>query len=277
MFGFSLNRRGSRPPAPAVVARRPAAFEPLEPRQFLSATPSGLELSVTKSTVPATLLTTAKLKGAVTVSVTNDGANTETSPNTFIVYASTDGLVDATATELATLPNKKLGLKAGHTTKLTIPIKSQPVPPAGPYDILVQATDALGDVSTMISAPTTLTVQVPLAQLSAVVGTALPTAVTGGKTVKFKVVLSNSGNIPSTGALTANIGLSIDGATVLKTVTSKTEKVTVKNGGKPVTLSYSFVVPAATTPGLYFTAVTFTQGADSFTAFSSTQLTVGVA
>ena len=278
MFGIPFNRPDSRSPVRTAITRRPA-WESLEPRQFLSVTPfadSGLDLTVTKSTVPTYLLTTAKVKGAVTVSVTNDGANTETSPNTFDVYASTDGVVDGNSTLLATLPNKKLGLKATKTTKLTISIKSQPVPPAATYDILVQATDSIGDVSTTAAAPSMLTVAAPFTDLAATIGTALPTALTGGKTVKFKVALTNSGNINSTGLLTANIGLSSNGVTATY-VTSKAEKVTVKTGGKPVSVTYSLTIPASTTPGAYFTAVTFTQGSDVLTAFSTTQVTVGVA
>ncbi len=277
MFGFSSSRRSAN----RTPVRRAAAWEPLESRQLLSgvtpAVTSGLSIIYSKDTLPTSVISSTKIKGTVTVSVTNSAAVSDTGVNTFAVYASGDNILDAGDLMLGSV-SKKLNLAAGKSITVTIPVKSQPAPAAATYDILTAATNASGTVSTT-QATNGLMVAAPFVNLSAAVGVPSPTALTAGKTITVKVTLTNEGNINSTGALTTTIGLSSDGATLTNSLTQQTKNVTVKANTKAVALTFKIKIPAGTTPGTYFPAFTFSQGSDTFTVVgnASTAVTVGSA
>ncbi len=282
MFGLTPARRpAARTSRPPVVRSAPAAFEPLESRQLMSASVApadavGLTVLYTKSTLPTAILTGTKVSGAVTLQLTNSAIANDTGVNTFTIYASTDAVVDAGDRILGTPVSKKLNLKAGKMTKITVPVKGVAAPIAGTYDILVSATDASGVVST-VEAPS-LTVAPSFVSLSGVIGAATPTALTAGKTISFKVTLTNAGNTDGTGNLTAAIGLSTDGATVPISLTSVSKGVKIKKNGGAVSLTYKVKIPAGTATGTYFPAVLFTQGTQQqFRVFSASTVTIGVA
>ncbi len=281
MFGFSSHRRSSQP---ARVARRAAAWEPLESRQLLSGTllpavDAGLTVVYRKSTLPISLLSGTNLKGAVTVQITNSEATNDTGSNTFAVYASTDAVLDSTDVRLGYV-TRNLNLKTGKTLVVTVPVKSQPFPIAGSYDILIAATDASGVVTTSEATPApSLTVAAAFVDLTATVGAATPTALVPGKTITFRTTITNGGNVNSTGTLITAIGLSTDGVTAPTVeLISKQRNATIKGGDKALSLTFKVKVPVGTAAGTYYPAVTINQGtAAQFTAFSTTPITVGMA
>jgi hypothetical protein len=247
-----------------------ANLEPLESRQLLSA--SGLTLVETKSTLPSGALLDSTIKGAVTVQVTNSLTTTISGPQTFYVYGSLDGTIDSASAVLGSLSKPNLKLGAGKTTHETVPVKIA-APPAGDYEVFIEATDGLGDTSVAGKAPD-LAVAAPYVSLSGTVGTPTPTDFSVDKTVTFKVTLTNNGNINSTGPLSATIELSDNGTTVATSLGKPQVKnpLTIKLGGKAVTLTYKAKV---TDEGTFYIGATFTQGSQVLTVFSSTPINVG--
>ncbi len=281
MFAFT-RRRPARPAVarPAVV-RQAAAFEPLESRQLLSVTPfatAGLTLTATKSTLPSAQLAGAKLKGAVTVSLTNGLTVNDTGTNTFTLYAAVGTTPNSSTDVQLGQVAKRFTLKPGKSITVTIPVKNIAAPATdGTYNVLAEAVDSSGDTSTVATAPTpTLTVEPANVALTANVGTVSPNALTAGKTVTFKVVLINNGNINSTGLLTANIGLALQGSGVITLpLVSKPSSPTIKEGGKGVSFTYHVKIPTTIAPGAYNLGVSFTQGSAAALGFSPTLINVG--
>jgi hypothetical protein len=270
-----------RPARPAVVRTAPAAFEPLESRQFLSGTLSpavdtGLTVTYSKSTLPGSVLAGSNIKGAITLQLTNSTTVDDTGVNTFTVYASGDSVVDAGDRVLRTF-STKLNIKTGRTIKLTIPVQNQAAPLAGDYDVLISATDASGVVATTEITPNPSLIVAPaFVSLSAAIGTVAPTAFSGAKTITFRATITNAGNVNSTGTLTTAIGLSTDGVNVTLPITSQNRRVTIKPNGRAIPLTFHVKVPAGTPAGTYVVAATFTQGtANQVRVFSTTPITIG--
>lgn len=283
MFGFSFNRRVAIRPTRTPAIRRSATFEPLESRQLLSGTVSpavdaGLTVIYTKTTLPTAVLSGSKIKGAVTLQLTNSTTINDTGVNTFAIYASLDNVIDTTIDPVLGTLSRKVNIKAGKSLNVTIPVKNIPAPTTGDYNVLISATDASGVTSTTEITPSpSLDVSPATIVLNPVIGAATPTALTAGKTITFKATVTNSGNTNSTGPLTAVVGLSLDSTTIPITLKSFTRNVTIKSNSKAVSFTYRVKIPVGTAPGVYFPAITFTQGtASQVTAFSTSSVTVGV-
>ena len=271
MSRSNIDRRVRNHPA------RPTAglFEPLESRQMLSA--SGLTLNETKSTLPTAQLAGATVKGAVTVEVTNSLPTPIKGPQTFNVYASltSDGAIDTSSLILGHVTRGNLALGTGKSTKITIPVNTA-APGANDYDIFIQAIDGAGNTSTAGMAPP-VSVAAPNVALTAVVGAPKPSVALINHTVTFKVTFTNTGNIDSAGALDAAIEeesaattTPTTGATILGT--PQDHSVKIGRGGKAVTLTYHAKL---TTVGNFFLGGAFTQGTQTFSAFSTTEIMVG--
>ena len=273
------NRRPARAPVRPVAA----AWEPLESRQLLSASLApainqGLTVTYTKTTLPTSVLSGSKIKGAVTLQLTNSATTNDTGVNTFAIYASADSVIDPTSDTLLGTLSKKLNLKTGATTKVTIPVKSVLAPAAGDYNVLISATNADTTTSTteLMPAPS-LDVAASFVKLNPVVGAASPTALTAGKPITLKVTITNSGNVNSTGTLTTEVGLSTDGVTVPpNSIYTQERNVTIKADSKAISITFKIKIPVGTAAGTYFPAVTLLQGlAPTVTGFSTTPITIG--
>ena len=267
MVRSHFTRRNAHQPS---AAARPAVLETLEGRQLLST--SGLNLVETRSTLPTAVLSGATIKGIVQVQVTNSLTTPISGPQTFDVYASTDGTIDSASTVIGTVTRGNLKLGASRTTVVTIPVK-QAAPPVGDYAVFIQSTDGTGNVSDAAGKAPDFSVAAPYVSLTANVGVPKPTALTVDHAVAFKVTVLNTGNIISRGTISAAIELSTDGVNVTDTLgTPQVRKANIKEGGKAVTFTYKVKVDDT---GTFYIGGTFTSGIQVFTAFSSTAITVG--
>jgi large repetitive protein len=116
----------------------------------ITAAPPFVALSeiVTKNTLPTSGASGAKAKGALTLGVTNNGNVVTPNTTTLQLFATTDGEVDGSAIGLVTLA-KKIHIKPGKTTRVTLSLKALPIIPVGNYTLVIQVTDGNGQVTTV--------------------------------------------------------------------------------------------------------------------------------
>ena len=167
---------------------------------------TGLTPSITKSTLPASIVGGSPLRGNVILSVDNTAATPDS--GTVGVYASTDGSVDGSSVLLGSY-KPQVNLKTGKSETIVVPVNSSSVP-AGTYTILAQATDASSNVVASTTGPT-LTVAAPFLAFSETVTTVgLASSVVSGTAnhAMAKVVIKNSGNVNSKGRVTIAISAS---------------------------------------------------------------------
>jgi hypothetical protein len=239
-----------------------------------TAVPEGtLVPTILKSSLPASIVGGTKVHGSFSLSITNTGTTLSNGLDQIGIYASTTGSIDSSSTLIASLTNKKLKLKAGQTTKLSVPLKNLSLP-AGSYTLLAQTTDYNKLVTPSTTGPS-LVVAAPFVSVSAVVGPVKPVTVIAGKSVSVAVTLTNAGNINSTGKMNVAFGLSSDGATLAIPLTTVTKAVTVKSGGKATPLHLPFKIPVGTAAGTYFPYLTIVQGSVDLSVVGSVAFTIG--
>jgi hypothetical protein len=107
-----------------------------------------LSETITSSSLPTSATANSKAHGAVVLNVTN-GGNVTTSPTTAaVIYATTNGTVDASAVQLASVA-LPLRIKPGKPGHAVIPLKQIPALAAGVYTVVAQLTDQNQGVSSV--------------------------------------------------------------------------------------------------------------------------------
>jgi hypothetical protein len=207
----------------------------------------------------------------VDIGNTGTTATTAKAASTVALYASTDGVIDASSVKLATA-SKRLALKAGASSKLSLGIKEVALP-VGTYTLLAQVKDASGDVS-VSSTGQTVTIAEPVTALSATVTGLKPTAVVAGKTFSFTLIISNTGNIATTGRASIAVGLSEDGATVAIPITIIVQKLQIKPNAKPLMLHLKVKVPTSALGMSLYPIIDLTQDAATTSAVSNTAISI---
>jgi hypothetical protein len=230
-----------------------------------------LSSTVAASTVPASVVGGVKTHGVVSVTVTNTGATTSSGKDTFALFASTDGAIDGSSIPLNSI-KRPVVLKAGREILERVPVNTAALP-AGTYTILEQTTDSKGNITATTTGPT-LTVVAPSISLSASIGLVSPSLVKLGRTGTFKLTITNSGNINSTGLASIAIGLSADGVSEFVPLTTVRSKPTIRPS-KSVTIVLHLKIAKAFSPtGTYEPFVSFAQGSNTVTQIGSA-FTVG--
>jgi hypothetical protein len=233
---------------------------------------SALTPTLGKTTVPTAVVSGAKLKGSVTITITNSSTAKVKGTDTFDLYATTDGAVDS-ASVLVGSVKRALTLAASRSATVTIPV-SAGAPGAGTYTLLPKVVDASGGTSVAASGPT-VTVAAPFASLSGTVGSVAPVATTPGKTLSFTLTITNAGNVDATGKATLAVYLSADGVALTIPITPTVTKSLTVKPGKPLAVRLKVKVPAGTAAGHFFPLVSFAQGSNVFTEAAGTPVVVG--
>ena len=228
-------------------------------------TATGVTPAVVASRLPASALAGAKVKGTVTVTLTNATAAAVKGTVRLLVTAATDG---GSPVPLAAVA-RRVNLTAGGHVTLTVPVRGTPAA-AGTYAVLATATDPAGTALAAVGGPT-FTVAPATVDLSVAVA-ATPTSVAAGRPVTLAVSVVNRGNVDAVGTLSVTAGLSTDGTTVAVPLVNVSRPARVK-ATRPTVLRFRPKVPAGTPAGAYTVVVTVAQPA-RLPASAGTTLTV---
>ena len=105
---------------------------------------ANLTTSITRSTLPTSVVAGGTSKGVVTIEVTNTSSAVDTGVFSGVIFASTDGLLDSTAVKLGSVA-RHLSIKAGQTKSVTVQVKSVPTGMSGTYTLLSNVIDGSGN------------------------------------------------------------------------------------------------------------------------------------
>jgi hypothetical protein len=168
---------------------------------------------------------------------------------------------------------KGFSLKPGKSATLKVAVGALDLP-AGAYTILAKSSSTNGSVNTTTTGPS-VAVAAPFVAISGEVSVLTPSILKVGHTGTFKLTLTNTGNINSTGLATIAIGLSSDGATLAVPLTPFKKSLKLVPG-KPLILTLHVKIPKGFAGvGNYFLFITFTQGATTFDAVGTMPFSVG--
>lgn len=160
--------------------------------------------TIAKSTLPRSIVAGAAMHGVVTIDVSNGTSAAIKGKMTIAIFANATG---QNAVLLAQV-SKTLNVLTTKTAHASVPIHlvaSQL--PAGDYTLFARVTDPSGNVNDSAAGPT-LTAAAPFIALSETVAkSTLPASATGGSKTNGAVslVITNNGNISTTGATTITI------------------------------------------------------------------------
>jgi Bacterial Ig-like domain (group 3) len=219
----------------------------------------------TKLTLAPSVIGGQKTSAKATVVITNGSASTFKGRVTIEIAAVADGV----STSIRTLP-VSVNIKSHKTMTETVPLLTLPNVATGSYQIVATVTDASQNVSTVTFA-SPVTIAAPVVLLGATAGAVAPATIVPGKSGSVSVVISNMGNIDSTGLLRVNVALVLNGVSM--SVGNLSEKVTVK-ATKPLSAKLHFKVPKGFAAGDYSLVATVNQGGQTVDATSATTVTV---
>jgi hypothetical protein len=229
---------------------------------------------VTASTVPAHVVGGSKVHGNATITLTNVTPATITGAVTINLFASPDANV-ADGVMVTAIPHKHLKVKSQQTVKLKVSIKALPATLAdGSYILLAQAIDPNGNASSARMGPS-VSVAAPFVQLAASgVSAVKPAAIAAGKKGTVSLVITNNGNVPTTGKAMVNVALSTDGQTPADALVTQSVNLVVKPG-RSKKMSLHLAIPATQAAGMYFPYVSVTQNGSTTMAVGASMFTVG--
>jgi hypothetical protein len=155
-----------------------------------------------------------KTKGAVKLTIKNNGNIISGGKSTVAIYASEDGTV-ANGTLIHAPVSESLAIKVGATKPVSISLTSLPTLPGGTYFLVAKVTDSRGDVTTVTSG-NSYPIAAPVISLVPTAAS-LVTAKNGTGNLTFTV--TNDGNINSTGngkiqLLTSSTGNAADATSI---------------------------------------------------------------
>lgn len=224
------------------------------------------------STLPTIITTGKPAHGMVTVSVTNSTGAVEKGRARVTLYLASGTAVDATSIALRSI-SPRLNLKPRATASFTISIAN--IPPrvaAGNYHLLAQSINAAGSAST-VTAPLVISISAPHVSLSALINSVTPRTATRGGPAAATVILTNTGNISTTGVTDFDFGYTVDGSTEAVSLfkTSRSLHIAAQKTGK---VFLDFTVPKTLTPGTYTPFVSITSSGFTTTAIASKTWTI---
>jgi hypothetical protein len=236
------------PSVSAAVTQNVAAPSPDSPN---------LVASVAGARLPAVAIEGAKFKSALPVLITNQGGGVSSGKFLIRVFAATRQSLDASAVPLLSL-SRTARLAVGASRMFRVTPGALPGSLAnGSYYLLVQVTDSAG-FSTLTPIPSAMQVQAPFVALSVQVDDAIPGTLAPGKFASISIPIANSGNVTASGRMVIELGLSIDGTTVVSTLANFVRNVTIKPGAT-LTLRLRFRRPPAQAAGQFFPSVSISQ------------------
>jgi hypothetical protein len=206
----------------------------------------GLMPTIMTSTLPPALVAGSAVEGVLKVNVTNPTATQIVGPSTINIYASADGVVDDSATLIA---SSTLGLdvQPGKTETVKIPTKSSPSSlPDGAYTLLARLNNPSSSADFSITGPS-IQVGAPFVALSEILTSTLPATLVSGTKAKgtVKLVITNNGNVPSKGITAIVLTLSAVSGQLGTPFATLSKNMTILPGK-----SVSVTVPVKSTPAL---------------------------
>jgi hypothetical protein len=173
---------------------------------------STLNETITKNTLPGSVVAGSSVHGTVSVKIANTGSSTESGRATLAIFASSDGTVDGNSIQIGSASIKKLSLRAGKSGEFSVQIKSLPKTLNGVFTLFAQVADGAGNTTISSTGPT-LTAAAPFVAFSEtfISATPAPADASGQKTrTAVKLKIANHGNIASTGKSTIAVYVSPD-------------------------------------------------------------------
>jgi hypothetical protein len=252
-------------------------IEPLEARAYFDLVPTFT------AALPATLIPTLRNNSRVTVNLTNTGPATVSGAYTVELMASTDPTPGAAAdTGVATI-TKSGTFPANRPRPVTFSLTDFPDVPNGSYYLIAEVSGPLVTASENITATArTIAVTDPFLDLSTsvIIASTANDQVLPGKRVAFSLELFNDGNVPASGLLATDVGLTADGGATVIPLKAPTPRIRVPANGHQ-TVQVSETIPVGFTPGTYSWDVTV-DPANTFaetniannTSLSTSELTV---
>ncbi len=228
-------------------------------------------LPINTVTALSSAIAGTKIHANTTVTLMNPNATAATGVGTLNLYASTDGTVDTTSTLMKTLVINRLNVKGLKSVNIKDMITAVPADLAsGSYTLMALMMSPSGIVDFSSTGPSFAVVS-PIVALSESLTTVnLASSLVAGSATKgsVKLVMTNHGNVPSTGPTTFNITASPASGVVGITVVSVTENVTI-----PAGKSKTITIPLKTVPdladGQYFLVAQVTDPKNGISVVSS--------
>ncbi|HWE01198.1 MAG TPA: hypothetical protein VG326_02220 [Tepidisphaeraceae bacterium] len=236
--------------------------------------PAALALApvAVKSMLPTEIVVGSTIRGGIAVGVTNDTQAAVQGAVTVNVFASSDGAVDESAVQVATLV-RQINLGAGKTAVVHLAVKSSSAAlPIGAYSLLAQTIGPSGQVSDAPFGPW-LRVEAPAVQLQDAVGSLAAAKIRPGGGGGVSVLVTNEGNSPFDGLATFDIGLSSDGLTELASLDTLRRHLRLK-AGKGLVLNVRLALGSFQTPGVYFPFVSITESGVTVPAVGPMSFTI---
>ncbi len=236
--------------------------------------PLALTPALTATTLPATTVAGARLRGHLSVAVTNAAATTETGRTTVELFAAPDGVLDAAAVPVAAT-SRRLAVRPGRSVAVAVPVTALPAGmAAGTYTWLARVIDAAGHAAISPAGPSLTVSPAAVALTAAVRADRLPGTIAAGRRGgSVTVAVTNTGNTATAVPLSATLYLSTDG-TLAGGVTAgtATRRAAVRPGS---TATLSVPLGPAPAAGSYTVLVAITDAAgDTAVTVLPTELTV---
>jgi uncharacterized repeat protein (TIGR03803 family) len=236
---------------------------------------SSLSATISKSTLPASVIAGGTSKGQVFVTVAN-GTDVAATANAVDVYASTDGTVDGSAILLGTEP-KPFTLKGDKSGSVAVQIKSLPSDLSGHYTLLAQLTDSVGNTATSGPGPE-LAAAPAFVSLSETLTSKLAASLISNSTVKGSVTLTitNNGNVLAKGLTSINVTVSTTSGTVGTSIAPFSQNLSF-SPRKPIKVTVPIKSLPALATGNYFIVAQVTDPFGHATSIVSSAATTVIA
>lgn len=239
----------------------------------ITVAPAFIALSETfsRSTLPSNLVSGGKVKGGVTLKITNSG-NVKSSGAVQVQLGLSSGSGGAVIPIASADP--RLAIAAGHAASVTIPVTSIPAGLNGAYSLVAQVTDPDGGASSATFA-TSYTVDPPTVTLHAAINSVHPTEFTASSSAAhgtISVTITNDGNIPvgstsNSGAFDLNLSLVSQGGTQSVPIGSFTRPMVLNPGqSRTIPLAISSAAFASLIAGTYFPTLSVSVAGTSYSA-----------
>jgi hypothetical protein len=200
--------------------------------------------TVTKASVPATVVAGVKFKGTVPVTITNYGA---LSKGKFAVqlYVNQASTLDGDQVQVGTI-TRTLSLKDRKSGAVRFALSALPASlPAGTYYVLAEVVNPTG-VSGMVVLSQPVEVEAPVIALNATTSAVAPSSLKAGKAGSIVISIVNSGNITAVGAM--DLSLTLAGQSI--PLVSIAPKMSIK-AGQTRKVKLTFKLPTALAAGSY--------------------------
>jgi hypothetical protein len=236
-----------------------AVIESLETRAYFDLVPS------ISGAIPTEVVATVKNNLIVTVDLTNNAGTTARGPFTLALFASTQPTFGAaTDTQVSSISKTAASFLPNKSTAFKLKLTDFPDVANRNYYLIAQVTGSLAGTSDNVAASsTTIAVADPFIDLSDSVSIVSPAddSVLPGKAAGLSIEVFNNGNIPATGPLLIDLGLTAGLTPDVNTIQTDIEEAVVPAGttsphihiaaGGHQILHVNEKVPVGFTPGTY--------------------------